>query len=144
MKAMLKEFKEFAMRGNVMDMAIGIILGAAFGKIVSSFVSDVLMPPLGMLLGSMDFSSLAFTLKEATAEGGAAVTISYGVFINTLVDFVIVAFAIFLVVNQLNKLERQPPPPPPSTKECRFCFMSIPLKATRCPSCTSELEGPQG
>lgn len=138
MRTMLKEFKEFAMRGNVMDMAIGIILGAAFGKIVGSFVSDVLMPPLGLLLGNMDFSSLAFTIKDA-AGTVPAVTIGYGKFINTVVDFVIVAFAIFMVINQLNKLKRQPPPPLPSTKECTFCCTAIPIKATRCPSCTSEL-----
>jgi large conductance mechanosensitive channel len=145
---MLKEFKEFAMRGNVMDMAIGIILGAAFGRIVSSFVADVLMPPLGMLMGGADFSN-----KFATLQGGAfatleeakkagAVTINYGVFINTVIDFVIVAFAIFIVVKQLNRLKRKPAAPPaaPTTKDCPHCLMAIPIKATRCAHCTAELK----
>ena len=144
---MWKEFKEFAMKGNVMDMAIGIILGAAFGKIVSSFVADVIMPPIGLLLGKMDFSELFInlssqpvaTLAEAKAAGVAV--IKYGIFINTIVDFVIIAFAIFLVIQQLNRLKKAPPPAPPNTKECPFCFSAIPIKATRCPQCTSELKG---
>lgn len=143
---MWKEFKEFALKGNVMDMAVGIILGAAFGKIVSSFVADVIMPPIGMLLGKMDFSELfinlsgkpAATLAEAKAAG--IPVIRYGLFINTVLDFVIIAFAIFLVVQQLNRLKKAPQPAPPNTKECPFCFSAIPIKATRCPQCTSELK----
>lgn len=142
---MLKEFKEFAMRGNVMDMAVGIVIGAAFGRIVSSFVSDVLMPPIGTLLGDLDFSQLFFnisgqavaTLAEAQELGLA--TINYGLFLNTVIDFVIVAFAIFLLVRQLNRMKRQAEPPPATTKDCPFCATSIPLKATRCPQCTSDL-----
>ncbi|MBN2577522.1 MAG: large-conductance mechanosensitive channel protein MscL [Pirellulales bacterium] len=137
---MMKEFKEFALRGNVVDMAVGIIIGGAFGKIVSSLVSDVIMPPLGVLLGNMDFSSLAITLREKSGEV-PAVVISYGTFINTVVDFVIVAFAIFLVIKQLNRLKREPPPAAPTTKDCPRCFSAIPLRATRCPNCTSEIGG---
>jgi len=138
---MLKEFKEFAMRGNVMDMAVGIIIGAAFGKIVSSLVSDVIMPPIGLLLGNVDFSQLAITLKEKTAAS-EAVTLNYGVFINTILDFVIVAFAIFIMIKQINRFKRKEEPPPlsePTIKECPKCFTAIPIKATRCPNCTSEL-----
>jgi len=138
---MLKEFKEFAMRGNVMDMAVGIIIGAAFGKIVSSFVNDVIMPPIGLLLGNTDFSRLAITLKEKTAAT-EAVTLNYGIFINAVLDFIIVAFAIFMVIKQMNRFKRKEEPPPlaePITKECPKCFTEIPIKATRCPNCTSEL-----
>jgi len=140
----LKDFKDFAMRGNVIDMAVGIIIGAAFGKIVTSVVSDVIMPPIGMLLGQVDFSNLAVTLKEATTDAATgkeivAVTVNYGKFINTVIDFTIVAFAIFLMIRPLSKLKKAPPPPPPSTKECGFCFTAIPLKATRCPNCTSQI-----
>jgi len=142
---MLKEFKEFALKGNMLDMAIGIIIGAAFGKIISSLVSDILMPPLGLLLGKMDFSNLFvnlsgqeyFTLAAAKAAG--APTINYGIFLNTVIDFLIVAFAIFLLVRQINKLKRQPPAAPRNTKECPFCAISIPVQARRCPHCTSEL-----
>lgn len=146
---MLKEFKEFAMRGNVLDMAIGIIIGAAFGKIITSLVTDVIMPPFGLLLGKVDFSSLFLnisgksfaTLAEAKAAGAA--TINYGMFINTVIDFLIVAFVIFLLVRQVNKwTEPEPAPAPaaaPTTKECSYCVSTIPLKATRCPNCTSEL-----
>jgi large conductance mechanosensitive channel len=146
---MFKEFKEFAMRGNVVDLAIGIIIGGAFGKIVSSFVSDILMPPIGLLLGKVDFSNLFIglsdktyaTLQEAKAAGAA--TINYGLFFNTILDFLIVAFAVFLLVKQINRLKRQEQPAPaaPTTKDCPFCLSSIPLKATRCPQCTSELKG---
>ena len=136
---MLKEFKDFAVKGNVMDMAVGIIIGAAFGKIVSSLVSDVIMPPIGLLLGNVDFSSLAFTLKEATASA-PAVTIKYGVFINTIIDFVIVAFVIFLMIKQINRLKKSAPAPAVVTKDCPLCLMSIPLKATRCGHCTSDLK----
>jgi large conductance mechanosensitive channel len=145
---MLKEFKEFAMRGNVMDMAIGIIIGAAFGKIISSAVSDILMPPIGVLLGKVDFSNLFVNLSGgdfpnlAAAKAAGAATINYGLFINTVIDFVIVAFVIFMVIRQMNKLKRQPAPvaADPTTKECPFCLSSIPLKASRCPHCTSEIK----
>jgi large conductance mechanosensitive channel len=136
---MLKEFKEFAMKGNVMDMAVGIIIGAAFGKIVSSLVSDVVMPPIGLLLGNVDFSSLSYTLKEAT-DSSPAVDIKYGLFINTILDFVIVALAIFLVIKQLNRLKKPAPAAAVTTKDCPYCQMSVPLKATRCGHCTSELK----
>jgi large conductance mechanosensitive channel len=136
--SLIKEFREFAVKGNAIDMAVGIIIGAAFGKIVSSLVSDILMPPLGLLLGRMDFSNLAVTLYEKTATA-PAVTLKYGVFINTVVDFVIVAFVVFLMVKQMNRLKRQAPPADPTTKECPFCLAQIPLKATRCGHCTSNL-----
>jgi large conductance mechanosensitive channel len=129
---LLKEFKEFAVKGNAIDMAIGFIIGAAFGKIVTSLVNDIIMPPLGMLLGSVDFSSLAVQLNEKTA-------IKYGVFINTVIDFVIVAFVIFLVIKQMNRLKKAPPPADPTTKDCPKCYSTIPIKASRCPHCTSEL-----
>ena len=150
---MLKEFKEFAMRGNVLDMAVGIIIGAAFGSIVNSLVSDVIMPPIGMILGNIDFSNLFLVLKEgkvpgpyaslALAKAAGAVSINYGAFINTVISFVIVAFSVFLLVRSVNKLRRQAEaaPPAPTTKECAYCFSSIPIKATRCPHCTSELKG---
>lgn len=132
---MLKEFKEFAMKGNVLDMAVGIIIGAAFGKIVSSLVSDVVMPPIGVVLGNVDFSNLAVTLKEKVGET-PAVTLRYGAFINTIIDFVIVAFAIFIVVKQLNRLKK---PEAPTNKDCPRCLMSIPMKATRCGHCSVDL-----
>lgn len=140
--SMLKEFKEFAMRGNVMDMAVGIIIGGAFGKIVSSFVGDVMMPPLGLLLGGVDFSDKLITLKEAVGET-PAVTLKYGVFINTVIDFVIVAFAIFMMIRAMNRLKRKeeaPPPPAPTTKECPECLMTIPLNAKRCGHCAVVLK----
>lgn len=136
---MLKEFKEFAMKGNVVDMAVGIIIGAAFGKIVSSLVADVLMPPIGVLLGNVDFSGLAITIKQASASA-PAVTIKYGVFLNTVIDFLIVAFAIFVVVKQMNRLKKPETPAAPTTKECPHCLMAIPVKASRCGHCTAELE----
>ena len=138
---MLKEFKEFAMRGNVMDMAIGIIIGAAFGKIVSSLVNDVIMPPIGYLIGGIDFSELVVTIKEASADT-AAVTLNYGTFLNTVIDFIIIAFAIFMVIKGMNKLKRkeEAPPPEPTTKDCPHCLTTIPIKATRCPACTSDLK----
>lgn len=146
---MLKEFKEFAMRGNVLDMAVGIIIGGAFGKIVTSFVSDILMPPLGLLLGKMDFSNLFLNLsggaytKLAEAKAAGAPTLNYGIFFNTLIDFLIVAFAIFLLIRQVNRLKREPAPAPaaPSTRDCPYCCSPVPLKATRCPACTSEIRG---
>jgi large conductance mechanosensitive channel len=136
---MIKEFRDFAMKGNVVDMAVGIVIGAAFGKIVSTLVADVVMPPIGMLMGNVDFSSLAITLKEAT-ESSPAVTIKYGLFINTIIDFVIVAFAIFLVVKQMNRLKQPVAAAAVTTKDCPHCLMSIPIKATRCGHCTSELK----
>jgi large conductance mechanosensitive channel len=142
---MFKEFKEFVMRGNVMDLAIGIIIGAAFGKIVTSFVSDVLMPPIGLLLGNVDFTNLFINLSgtrydtlKAAKDAGAA-TINYGVFLGTIVDFMIVAFVIFLVIRQINRLKR-PADESPATHDCPFCLSGIPVKASRCPHCTSELK----
>jgi large conductance mechanosensitive channel len=149
---MLKEFKEFAMKGNVIDMAVGIIIGAAFGTIVNSLVQDVIMPPIGLLLGNVDFSNIFAVLKEgkvagpyasvATAKSAGAVTINFGVFINTIISFILIAFAVFLLVRTINKLRRgeEAPPLVPTTKECTYCFSSIPIKATRCPNCTSELK----
>ena len=135
---MFKEFKEFIARGNVVDLAVGIIIGAAFGKIVTSLVNDVLMPPIGLLMGNVDFSNLAVTLTEKTAEA-EAVTVKYGMFINTILDFLIVSFAIFMVIKQLNRLKKKEPEPEVTTKDCPRCFTSIPIQATRCPHCTSEL-----
>jgi len=129
---MLEEFKKFAMRGNVVDMAVGIIIGAAFGNIISSLVKDVLMPPFGLVLGKVDFSSLVLTLQAKTATA-PAVTINYGLFLNSVINFLIVAFAIFLLVKQMNRIM----PTPVTTKDCPQCCSSIPLKATKCPHCTS-------
>lgn len=144
---MLKEFKEFAMKGNVLDMAIGIIIGAAFGKVVSSMVGDVLMPPIGMLMGSVDFSSLFFSLNGqpypslAAAKAAGAPTVNYGVFLQTILDFVIVAFVIFLLVKQMNRLKKSEAPPAPiSIRNCPFCLSEIPVKATRCGHCTSDVK----
>lgn len=151
---MLKEFKEFALRGNVVDMAVGIIIGAAFGTIVNSLVSDILMPPIGIISGNVDFSSLFIVLKEgkipgpyispAAAKAAGAVTINYGIFVNTIISFLIVAFAVFLLVRNINKLKRQEEAPPTvvTTKECPYCLSIIPIKAIRCAHCTSELKGP--
>ncbi len=145
---MLKEFKEFAMRGNVLDLAIGVIIGGAFGKIVSSFVEDVLMPPLGLLLGKVDFSNLFLNLSDtayatiAEAKKAGAPTLNYGLFLNNVVNFLIVAFAIFLLIQQVKRLQKQlepAPAGPPTTTDCPYCLSTIPLKATRCPQCTSEL-----
>jgi large conductance mechanosensitive channel len=149
---MLKEFKEFAVRGNVIDMAVGIILGTAFGAIVKSLVSDVIMPPIGLALGNVDFANLFFLLKAgdpagpyaslADAQAAGAVTINYGFFVNTIISFIIIAFVVFLLVRYINRLKREEeaPPPEPTTKDCPYCLSSIPIKATRCPQCTSELE----
>ena len=139
--SMMKEFREFAMRGNVVDMAVGIIIGGAFGKIVSSLVADVIMPPIGLLLGGVDFSNLVITLKQAVGDV-PAVTLNYGVFINTVLDFIIIAFAIFMVIKGMNKMKRKEEPKPapaPTTKVCPKCFTEISIKATRCPNCTSEI-----
>ena len=152
---MLKEFREFAMRGNVVDMAVGIIIGAAFGSIVQSLVNDLLMPPIGLLLGRIDFSNLFLTLKEGAAAAGpyaslaeakkaAAVTMNYGLFLNTVINFLIVAFAVFLLIRSINQLKRQQEaasPSGPATKECPYCLSTIPIKAVRCGHCTSELKG---
>jgi large conductance mechanosensitive channel len=143
---MLKEFKAFAMRGNVLDMAIGIIIGAAFGRIITSLVGDVLMPPIGLLLGKVDFSSLFWNISGksyptiAAAKAAGAATINYGLFINTMIDFVIVAFVMFLIVRQVNRWSRPVPAEAPATKDCSYCFSAIPVKATRCPNCTSNLQ----
>lgn len=135
---MLEEFKAFAMRGNVLDMAVGIIIGAAFGKIVTSLVNDVIMPPIGMLLGRVDFSNLVITLHAKTPTS-AAVTIGYGSFINTVISFIIVAFAVFMLVKQVNRFTKSKTPSPTTQKDCAYCYTSIPIKATRCPHCTSQL-----
>jgi len=144
---MLKEFKEFAMRGNVFDMAIGIVIGVAFGAIVTSFVDDLLMPPIGMLLGGVDFTNLFISLDGqqyaslAAAQAAGAATINYGLFLSTVIDFLIVAFVIFLLVRQINRLKTEPEgiPAEPTTKECPYCATEIPIQATRCPHCTSEI-----
>ncbi len=148
---MFKEFKEFAMRGNVVDMAVGIIIGAAFGSIVKSLVADVIMPPIGLLLGNVDFSNLFLVLKSgdpvgpylslAAAQQAGAVTLNYGVFINTVISFIIVAFAVFMIIRAINRMQREEPAPAaePTTKECPFCLSTIPIKAKRCPFCTSEI-----
>ena len=135
---MLKEFKTFIMRGNVVDLAVGVIIGAAFGKIVSSLVSDILMPPIGLLVGGLDFSDLALTLKHPIGAQ-KAVTINYGLFINNIIDFLIVSFCIFLVVKGANALKRQEPAPTPTEKKCPQCMMLIPIDAKRCGHCTSTL-----
>ena len=150
---MLKEFKEFVMRGNVVDMAVGIIIGAAFGTIINSLVSDVIMPPIGLLFGNIDFSNLFIVLRQGAKEAGpygslaaakaaGAVSINYGFFINTVISFVIVAFAVFLLIRGVNKMKRQAETPPAvsTTKECPYCLSTIPIKATRCGHCTSELK----
>jgi len=150
---MLKEFKEFAMRGNVVDMAVGIIIGAAFGTIAKSLVADVIMPPIGLALGNVDFANLFVILKHGVevagpyasltdAKAAGAVTLNYGTFINTIISFIIVAFAVFMLIRNINKLKRkeEAPPPEPTTKECPHCYSTIPIKATRCPMCTSELK----
>jgi large conductance mechanosensitive channel len=142
---MLKEFKAFAMRGNVLDMAVGIIIGAAFGRIISSLVSDVIMPPIGLALGKVDFSTLFLNISGthyptlAAAKAANAATINYGIFLNTVIDFLIVAFVIFMLVRQVNRWNKPEPAPAPAVKDCPFCFSAIASKATRCPNCTSEL-----
>jgi len=148
---MFKEFKEFALKGNVVDMAVGIIIGAAFGTIVNSLVSDIIMPPIGLILGKVDFSSLFIVLKEgmvpgpyhslAVAKAAGAVTVNYGAFINTIVSFLIVSFAVFFLVRNINKLRREEEAPPvATTRECPYCLSVIPIKATRCAYCTSEIK----
>lgn len=150
---MFREFKEFAMKGNVIDMAVGIIIGAAFGSIVNSLVNDVIMPPIGLLLGKVDFSNLFIVLKEGTAapppyttvaeaKKAGAVTLNFGLFINTIISFLIVSFSVFLLIKNVNRFKRQKevPPPIPTTKECPYCFSTISVKAIRCPNCTSDLQ----
>lgn len=150
---MFKEFKEFAVKGNVLDMAIGIIVGAAFGKIVNSLVTDLLMPPLGLMLGSVDFSNIFVVLKPgktsppysslAEAQTAGAVTINFGVFVNTVISFLIVTLAVFMLVRAVNRLQKKQlaEAPPETTRPCPFCLQTIPLAAKRCPHCTSTLEG---
>lgn len=150
---MFKEFREFAVKGNVMDMAVGVIIGGAFGTIVGSLVKDVMMPPLGLLLGGVDFSNIFIVLKEgaqagpyatlSAAQAAGAVTVNLGLFINTCISFLIVAFAVFLMVRTLNRLKRAEAPAAPAaptTKDCPFCATAIPVAAVRCPHCTSELK----
>lgn len=151
---MMKEFKEFAVKGNVVDMAVGIIIGAAFGTIVKSLVADVIMPPIGLLLGNVDFTNLFIVLKEgatvaapyatmADATAAGAVTLNYGMFVNTIVSFLIVAFAIFILIKNINRMKKAEAPAPaatPTTKDCPFCLSAIPIKATRCPNCTSNID----
>ena len=142
---MLKEFKEFAMKGNVLDMAIGVIIGGAFGKIVSSLVSDVLMPPIGLLMGRVNFSSLFVNLSStpqpslAAAKAAGTPTINYGVFLQTVLDFIIIAFVIFLLVRQVNRMKRPQPADAPTTKDCPHCLSAIPVRATKCAHCTSNV-----
>jgi large conductance mechanosensitive channel len=143
---MLKEFREFIARGNVLDLAVAVIVGGAFGKIVTSLVNDVVMPPIGLLLGKVDFSNLFinlsraryFTLAEAKAAG--APTINYGLFLNSVIDFLIVAFVVFLMIRTVNRMRRAQETPPPATKECPYCISTVPVKAVRCPNCTSDLK----
>jgi large conductance mechanosensitive channel len=143
---MWREFREFAMRGNVLDMAIGIIIGSAFGKIVSSLVQDVLMPPLGLLLGRMDFTNLFVSLTGATfatladAQAAGAPTLNIGLFLNSILDFALVALAVFIVIKQINRFKRKETPAPPGSRDCPFCLSSIPIRASRCPHCTSQVE----
>ena len=148
---MLKEFKAFAMRGNVVDLAVGVIIGGGFGAIVNSLVNDIIMPPIGLVLGKVDFANLLLVWKEGTvpppyatvadAATAGAVTLNYGVFINAIVSFLIVAFCVFLMVKGINKLQPKPAAEPaaPATKDCPYCATAIPLKASRCPHCTSEI-----
>jgi large conductance mechanosensitive channel len=143
---MFKEFKEFAVKGNVIDLAIGVIIGGAFGKIVSSLVNDIIMPVIGKLIGNVDFSNFFIsldgnyypTLKQAKDTGAA--TLNYGLFLNTIIEFLIISFSLFLVIRQFNKLKKQEEPAPTTTKKCEYCFTEIPIEATRCPHCTSVLK----
>ncbi|GLI39861.1 large conductance mechanosensitive channel protein MscL [Geobacter hydrogenophilus] len=143
---MMQEFKEFAVKGNVVDLAVGVIIGGAFGKIVTSFVSDIVMPPLGLAMGKVNFTDLFINLSDkpfdslkAAKDAGAPV-ISYGVFINTMIDFIIIAFVIFLVIKQINRFKKEPAPAPPNTKECPHCLSAVPIKASKCAFCTSDIK----
>jgi large conductance mechanosensitive channel len=149
---MWQEFKAFVMRGNVMDLAVGVVIGAAFGAVVKSLVDDVIMPPIGILSGGVDFSDKFLLLKPgaaaappyaslAAAKDAGAVTLNYGLFINTIITFLIIALAIFMVVRAINRIYRQPAPPTPDTRPCPYCTMTVSLSATRCPHCTSQLTG---
>ena len=153
MKKFFTEFKEFAVKGNVVDLAIAVVMGGAFGRIVNSLVIDIIMPPIGLLLGGVDFSNLFITMKTgepalrysslAAAQEAGAVTLNYGVFLSNIISFLIIAFAMFLVikgVNKLNKKAEETPAPAPTTKKCPFCITEIPIEATRCPNCTSQLD----
>jgi large conductance mechanosensitive channel len=145
-----KEFREFAMRGNVIDMAVGIIIGASFGAVVNSLVGDIIMPPIGVLLNNVDFTSLFVTIREGTVPGpyisiaaakaAGAVTVNYGVFVSTIVSFLVVAFSVFLLIRSVNSFKRKETPPPPSTRECPYCLSAVPVGAVRCAHCTSELK----
>lgn len=143
---MLKEFRDFALRGNVIDLAVGVIIGAAFGKIVTSFVSDILTPPIGLLLGKVDLTNLFIDMSGqgyrslADAKAAGAATLNYGLFLNNIIDFLIVAFVIFIFIRAINHMQKPAPPPQPGTKVCPHCATDIPIKATRCPNCTSALE----
>jgi large conductance mechanosensitive channel len=143
---MLNEFKQFVMRGNVVDLAVAVIIGGAFGRIVASFVEDVLMPPIGLGLGNVDFSNLFINLSDqdyasvAAAKAAGAATLNYGVFINHVINFLIIAFAIFLLIKQINRMQRPAPAPAPTTKNCPFCLSAVPLAAIKCAHCTSELK----
>jgi large conductance mechanosensitive channel len=142
---MLKEFREFALKGNVIDLAVGVIIGAAFNGIVQSLVKDIIMPPIGLIMGRVDFSNLFISLngqyyqKLSDAQQAAAPTINYGNFLNNVVNFLIIAFVLFLLIRQINRIKRQAPPPDTNTKECPYCASVIPLRAIRCPECTSEI-----
>jgi large conductance mechanosensitive channel len=143
---MLKEFKEFVMRGNVLDLAVAVVIGVAFGKIVSSFVEDILMPPIGLALGNVDFSNLFINISGkdypsvATAKAAGAATVNYGIFFNTILNFLIIAFAIFIVIRLVSRMQKPAPAAAPTTKDCPYCLSAVPIKATRCPHCTSELK----
>jgi large conductance mechanosensitive channel len=141
---LIQEFKEFAMKGSVVDLAVGVVIGAAFGKIVTSLVNDIMMPPIGFIMGGVDFSAKKIVLKEAVLDPtgktlSPATTLNYGMFINNVIDFLIVAVSVFIVVKLMNTARKAPPPPPPSTKECALCASAIPIKARKCPMCTSDL-----
>lgn len=152
MKNIIKEFKEFAMKGNVVDLAVGLVLGAAFGAIVKSLVDDIIMPPIGLLLGKVDFSNLFVVIREgaspppyntvALAKEAGAVTLNIGLFINVIISFVIVAFAMFMIIKAMNRMKKEAPKPEavPTTRECPFCLSTVPLKASKCPFCTSDLK----
>jgi large conductance mechanosensitive channel len=143
---MLKEFKEFAMKGPVVDLAVGVIIGAAFGKIISSLVDDIIMPPIGRMLGNVDFANLFVNLSDkeypsvAAAKAAGAATVNYGIFFNTILNFLIIAFVLFLIIRQINAMKKPAPAAAPSTKDCPYCLSAVPLKATKCAHCTSGLQ----
>jgi large conductance mechanosensitive channel len=143
---MLKEFKEFVMRGNVLDLAVAVVIGAAFGKIIASLVDDIIMPPIGLALGNVDFANLFINLSGkdypsvTAAKAAGAATLNYGIFLNTIFNFLIIAFVIFLLIRSYSKMQKPKPAPAPTTKDCPYCLSAIPIKATRCAHCTSELK----